>query len=139
MLLLDMSAYARLGHPALSAERRDELHRAATERRLGTCLPFLLEVGYSTRSAPDHRELLEELSGLPSFPIDAEAERRALDAQQQLARVANHRLPPADLIIAAVADRHECGVLHYDAHYDTIAQMTDLRFEAVWLAGPGSL
>lgn len=71
-------------------------------------------------------------------PLHA-AERRALDAQAQLARIGHHRLPPVDLLIAALADRHELGVLHYDDDYDLIAETTDLRFESVWLAPRGTL
>ena len=51
----------------------------------------------------------------------------------------HHRLPPVDLIIAALADRHELGVLHYDHDYDLIADKTDLAFDSVWLADRGTL
>ncbi len=71
--------------------------------------------------------------------IDTEVERRAVDAQRQLARAGHHRLPPVDLIIAALADRHGVGVLHYDHDYDTLATKTDLNFASVWLARRGSL
>jgi len=48
-------------------------------------------------------------------------------------------MPPVDLILAAVADRHELGVLHYDGDYDILRSKTDLRFESVWLAPCGTL
>lgn len=63
------------------------------------------------------------------------AEQRALDAQAQLARAGHHRLPPVDLLVAALAERHDLGVLHYDL----IAEKTDLRFDSVWLAARGTL
>ena len=66
-------------------------------------------------------------------------ERRALDAQRALARVGHHRLPPVDLLVAALADRHGLGVLHYDRDYDLLAENAGLRFESVWLAPAGSL
>ena len=112
---------------------------AIEQRRVGTCLPFLLEAGYSARSATDHDELVRELTALPMLHIDTEVERRALDAQRQLARAGHHRLPPVDLIIAALADRHSIGVLHYDHDYDILAQKTDLRFTSEWLATRGTL
>ena len=76
---------------------------------------------------------------LPRFPVDHDVEQRALDAQRQLARVGHHRLPPVDLLVAAVADRHGLGVLHYDGDYDVLAEKTDLTFDSVWLAPRGSL
>ena len=42
-------------------------------------------------------------------------------------------------MIAAIADRHGVGILHYDSDYDVIRERTDLRFESVWLAPRGSL
>lgn len=138
-LLLDNSAWARLDDSSLPQHRADEIADALEERRIATCLPFLLEAGYSARSAIDHSDLIAELLGLPLLNIDEEIERLAIDAQQQLARAGHHRLPPVDLIVAAVADRHGLGVLHYDADYDILDAKTDLRFQSVWLAPRGTL
>ena len=91
------------------------------------------------RHAAGHAALLEELLALPVLHIDEAIERRAVDAQGQLARAGHHRIPPVDLIIAAIADRHDLGVLHYDSDYDILRSRTDLRFESVWLAPRGSL
>lgn len=138
-LLIDNSAWARLGHPALPADRAGWVADAVEEGRLVVCLPFLLEAGYSARRAVEHRDLLAELLALPRVVIDEEVERRALDAQAQLARVGHHRLPPVDVIIAALADRHRLGVLHYDRDYDMLAARTDLEVDGAWLAPPGTL
>lgn len=138
-LLLDNSAWVRLAVPALDDARAHEIADALEQRRIGVCLPFLLEAGYSARNASDHDELLRELTALPMLHIDAEVERRAVDAQQQLARAGHHRLPPVDLILAALADRHRVGVLHYDRDYDIVTAKTDLRFVSVWLAKRGTL
>jgi hypothetical protein len=138
-LLLDNSAWARLSDASLAADRADEIASSLEAGRIGVCLPFLLEAGYSARSADDHNELIEELLALPQVQIDEETERRAIDAQRQLARAGHHRLPPVDLILAAIADRHNIGVLHYDADFDLLGAKTDLRFESIWLAPRGEL
>lgn len=138
-LLLDNSAWARLGHPALDQTRIDEIADALERRKIATCLPFLLEAGYSARSGRQHSDLIDELRALPLLHIDKDVEERAIDAQRQLARAGHHRLPPVDLILAAVADRHGIGILHYDGDFDVLAAKTDLRFESVWLAARGSL
>jgi predicted nucleic acid-binding protein len=138
-LLLDNSAWVRLADAALPAKRADEIADALESGRIAACLPFLLEAGYSARDAREHDELLVELRCLPRFHIDDAAEQRALDAQAQLARVGHHRLPPVDLLVAALADRHRLGVLHYDHDYDLIAEKTDLAFDSIWLAARGTL
>jgi predicted nucleic acid-binding protein len=138
-LLLDNSAFVRLASSALEERRAQEIADAIEQRSVAVCLPFLLEAGYSARTAADHDELLRELMALPMLHIDIKVERRAVDAQRQLARAGHHRLPPVDLIIAALADRHGVGVLHYDRDYDTLAAKTDLNFASVWLARRGSL
>ena len=138
-LLLDNSAWARLGDPALSDDRVTEIADALEAGRIATCLPFLLEAGYSARTARDHDELLAQLLALPRFHIDEAVEQRAVDAQRQLARIGHHRLPPVDLLVAAIADRHGLGILHYDHDYDLLAERTDLDIASVWLAPAGSL
>jgi predicted nucleic acid-binding protein len=99
-LLLDNSAWARLADPALSDSRASEVADALEAGRIATCLPFLLEAGSSARNTREHSELLDELLALPHFDIDEAVERRAVDAQRQLARVGHHRLPPVVLIVA---------------------------------------
>jgi predicted nucleic acid-binding protein len=138
-LLLDNSAWARLADAALNDDRLAEIADALEAGRITTCLPFLLEAGYSARSARDHDQLCAELLALPHYAIDETVEQRALDAQRQIARAGHHRLPPVDVLVAAIADRHRLGVLHYDRDYDVLAEKTDLRFASVWLAPAGSI
>lgn len=138
-LLLDNSAWTRLGDPALPQSRVEEIADALEAHRIAACLPFILEAGYSARGAGDHSMLMDELLALPQLRIDEAVERRAVDAQRQLSRAGHHRMPPVDLIVAAIADRHALGVLHYDSDYDILGARTDLRFRSVWLAPRGTL
>lgn len=138
-LLIDTSAWSRLGGGRLTAGRAEEVARWLERGELGVCLPFLVEVGFSARSADDHCAVIGLLRELPRVAIDRDLEDRVIDAQGQLARAGHHRLSPPDLIIAALADRHGLGILHYDADYDVIHERTDLDFESVWLAPVGTL
>jgi predicted nucleic acid-binding protein len=138
-LLLDNSAWARLDQPAVAQDRADEIAGWLEQGRIATCLPFLLEAGYSARSARGHDELLTELMALPNVRMDEHVEGRAIDAQRQLARAGHHRLPPVDLIIAALADTHDLGILHYDNDYEIVLDKTDLRFDSVWVVPRGSI
>lgn len=135
MLLVDTSAWARWRKPLA----RDRLAGAMEAGELVVCLPFLLEVGYSARSAADHTTLIGDLSLLPRVELGPDVERLALRAQSELATVGHHRLSPTDLVIAACAHHSGHGVLHYDRDYDVIAAHTSLEFESEWVAPAGSL
>jgi predicted nucleic acid-binding protein len=138
--LIDNSAWARLTVSAgLSARRRNEVAAAIEAGEIFTCLPFLLEAGYSARSGGEYTSILDGLLALPRVEVDPEVERHAVDAQRQLARVGHHRLPPVDVLLAAIATRHGLGILHYDADYDILARRTALEFESIWLARRGSI
>lgn len=139
MLLLDNSAWARLLSGAIPEERAEQVIAWIEERRLATCLPFLLEAGYSARSGRDLRAMTARLDQLPRVGVDAEVERLALEAQRELADIGHHRIPPSDLIVAACAHRGGSGVLHYDRDYDLIAEHTRLIFDSVWVAEAGSI
>jgi predicted nucleic acid-binding protein len=139
LLLLDHSAWSRLLADQVPRDRENVVLDWIEEGRLATCLPFLLEAGYSARDAAEHSEGMERLERLAHFQIDEVVERAALQAQSDLARAGHHRLPPADLLTAACAHIAGGGVLHYDRDYDLILEHTGLSFESVWLAEPGTI
>ena len=139
MLLLDNSAWVRLLAGVVSEDRAKTIAAWMDRGELAVCLPFLLEAGYSARSAADRRALMTRFKELPRVAIDNEIERIALQAQRELAEIGHHRLAPMDVMIAACAHRAEAGVLHYDGDYDILAEHTSLVFESEWLAAPGPL
>ena len=139
MLLLDNSAWVRLTSGRLEADRAETVAGWIVQQQLATCLPFLLEAGYSVRSGADRTAMMLDLARLPRVEIDREVEAMTLQAQRELADVGHHRLPPADVIIAACAHVAGVGVLHYDRDYDLLLTDTRLVFESVWLAPAGSL
>ena len=131
--LIDKSALLRLG-AAVDAEqwaRRIErgLVRISTVTRL--------EVGYSARSASDHRLLLGEppISSMPVEYLTPKIEDRALELQLALAERGQHRAPSVpDLLIAATAELAGLTVLHVDKDFDLIAELTDQRLERLEVA-----
>jgi predicted nucleic acid-binding protein len=139
LLLLDHSAWSRLLTGAIPRDRAEEIAEWVSRQRVGVCLPFLLEAGYSARSAEDRMQLIARLQYFPRLPVTDEVERAAFEAQQELAEVGHHRLPPTDILIAACAARVGGGVLHYDRDYDLIAEHTRLDFESVWVAEAGTV
>lgn len=139
MMLIDNSAWARLSKPGLDEERLEVIAQRLETAQLASCLPFVLEAGYSARSAKDHDRVIADLVMLPWVEVTPEMSRLALNAQSELARTGHHRVPPADLMIAACAHAARAGVLHYDGDYDMIAERSGLDFESEWLAPAGSL
>jgi predicted nucleic acid-binding protein len=139
VLLIDNSAWARLASDRLDSTRADTVAAWMGDLQLATCLPFLLEAGYSARSGRERSAMLDDLAKLPRVEIDKDIEAAALDAQRELADVGHHRLPPADVMIAACADAAGMGVLHYDGDYDLLVKHTSLKFGSEWLAQPGVL
>jgi len=138
-LLIDNSAWSRLGSRSLPQVRAEEVAQWAQSGKLLVCLPFLLEAGYSARSGADHAARLDELRAMPDVGIDDLAESFAIDAQRDLARRGHHRMAPADIIIASLAQRAGLGVLHYDADFDLILEDTWFEYDSVWLAPRGTL
>jgi hypothetical protein len=139
VLLLDNSVWSRLLSGAVPRARVNAVVEMLDSEELATCLPFLLEAGYSVQSAADHERSMDRLGTLPSVSIDAGVEATARKAQRELATRGHHRISPIDLMIAACAHEAGAGVLHYDRDYDLIAELTSLRFESVWLVPAGTL
>jgi predicted nucleic acid-binding protein len=139
VLLIDNSVWSRLLAGGMPPVHLNAVVEMLDSEEIATCLPFLLEAGYSTQSAADYEQSMDRLSTLPSISIDADIEATTRKAQRDLARVGNHRLPPIDLMIAACAHEAGAGVLHYDRDYDVIAELTSLSFESVWVAPAGTL
>ncbi len=135
MLLLDNSAWSRRFKP----HAHERLTVAIASKEAVVCLPFLLEAGYSARSAAEHDGFVADLNLLPRVEMGPDVERFALQAQSELAAVGHHRLSPNDIVVAACAHHSGYGVLHYDRDYDVIAAHTSLDFASEWVAPAGSL
>lgn len=132
--LLDASAFWRLGSPALSSVRRQEVSDRIERGLVASSTPLLLE----TRAG---RELpVANPADLPWLWIGERAERRAIELQEQM-RSRGQRLgvPPMDYLIAAIAEDHGAAVLHYDADFERMADCTDLAVPTELLAPLGSL
>lgn len=132
--LVDKSVWARMKHPDVLATMLPLLDRSLID----TCGMVDLELLYSARNGADHDEIGAERDGLNWLPTYDELWVRAREVQGILAERGAHRsVPLPDLIIAAVAERHGATVLHYDADFDTIADITGQPTQ--WIAPAGSL
>ncbi len=126
LLLVDKSALVRLGN-------REPL--ADTDGELCICAVTRLEVLYSARSPGDYSEIEVTLDAFRHLRMDAATFTVASAAQRELAAAGQHRLPLPDLLIAACAHQHSADVLHFDRHYDALADV--LAFRAIRLTAAG--
>ena len=132
--LIDKSALARMAHPQVRAR----LAPVIDTGQAATCAIIDLEVLYSARNAEEHaRARARRALAYRPVPLTDGIFQRAITVQGLLARRAQHRVPIADLIIAAAAEASHMTVLHYDADFDTIAAVTGQETE--WVAPRGSL
>ncbi len=120
--LVDTSALARLSVPEVDAVLRPRIDGG----RVAVAAVTWLEIGYTARSRADHegshRSVLERLQLMYGTP---RSERRAIDVQEQLMDLGHHRavkLP--DLLVAAIGETEGLTVLHYDADFDRVSEIT---------------
>ncbi len=136
LFCIDTSAW----HHSTRPEVAEAWGRHLERDELGICDQVRLEILWSARSAADYDALAEELAALRHIATDALTFQRALEVQRRLAHVGglHHRsVKIADLVIAAAAEAARATVLHYDADYDRIAEIT--RQPVQWIAPRGSL
>jgi predicted nucleic acid-binding protein len=140
-VLLDSSAWARVGLGRLVPKDQERWEAAVRGDEIVVSPPFALEALYSARDADDYRQLAEELRGFRQLGANDRTWRRAAEAQAALASdpAVSHRVKPIDLLLAAAADQNAVGVLHYDHDYDTIRAHSPLAFRSVWIAERGSI
>ncbi len=135
VFIADKSAWAR----SRAAPIASEWDEAIAARQIATCPVVMIELLYSARAATDFDDLDRDLRALRDVPVTRSVTQAAIAAMRTLAqrRPLSHRVPLPDLLVAACAQEAGIGVLHYDRHYDRLAEV--LRFESRWLAPPGTL
>lgn len=119
-------------------EVRDVLEPLLIAGEIATCGIVDLELLYSAKDRPTYRALVEALRGMPRVAVEDAPFARALEVQAMLAERSQHRsVPLPDLLVAACAERAGLAVLHYDADFERIAELTGQRTQ--WIVPRGSV
>ena len=129
--LLDTSVVKRLGR----AEVRAVVEPLALAGQLGRPAICDLEVGYSARNAEEWDRLVGALDAFRAVETTEHHVRRALQVQRLLATRSQRCRKIPDLLVAAAAEELDAVVLHYDADFDLISEVTGQRCEWVVPAG----
>lgn len=116
-LVVDTSAWVRQRDAGVV-----ERWKATLEAGLvAVCPVAALEILASARDEEGFDMLDRALAALPQAPVTTTVCAAALAAARELR--GSRRLPAADYLIAAAAAERGFGVLHLDAHYDTLASV----------------
>lgn len=131
--LVDTSVLTRLSSAPVR-EVLEPLVRIGTVARLGITD---LEIGFSARDATEWDNLMSALAIIDLIDLTGAHVARSRQVQRMLAerRLRGRKVP--DLLIAAAAEERDLIVLHYDADFDMIADVTGQPAE--WVVARGSI
>jgi predicted nucleic acid-binding protein len=133
--LADTSALARLNRPAVAAVLGPLIEAGL----VATCGVIEFEIGWATRTGAEFELVRADRDeGYEWLATHDEDWRRALEVQAILWRAGRVRAVGfPDLLIAAVAEREQVTILHYDSDYDLIAEVTGQPTQ--WVVPPGTV
>lgn len=129
MLLVDTSAWIEYFRATDSAAAREVRRLMSTESdRVVMCEPVAMEILSGAVREDVHAKLTDLVNGLPSLRVDDAVDFRSAATIYRTARRHGKTIRSiTDCLIAAVAMRHGATVLHRDADFDAIAELTPLQ------------
>jgi predicted nucleic acid-binding protein len=134
LFLADTSAFT-IATRSPQAETR--LRRLAVDGTLATFVTVDLDMGYSARNPREHQGIAHVRAKLVQFPCIDEIAMRAREVQAMMAVRSQHRAAGVmDLLTAAAAEHYGATLVHYDADFDHIAEVTTQPAE--WITPQGS-
>jgi predicted nucleic acid-binding protein len=101
------------------------------------CWPVRYELTIDARDADAIEAVDRTLEALREIRVDWSIQQQVLATMRELARRGPHgahRLPLADLAVAVAARSSGLDLLHFDHHFDRLAELLGIR--AWWLADP---
>lgn len=105
--------------------------------RIALCAPVIYELGFSARNAADYDEIMSRVGTFELAPATDGDFGRVLEIQRSLVRRGHHRaVSLVDALVAAIAESRDLVVLHYDADFDLIADVTGQPTE--WIVERGT-
>jgi predicted nucleic acid-binding protein len=133
IFIADSSAWWRADR--LPGDVSAEWQRAVINGQIAATAPITLEILYSAKSVEDFRWWQERLWALHRVgDINRATYWTALEVYRELAAQDMHRhMPLPDLLAGAAASAHHWGVIHFDRHFDRLAELESLTFESRWI------
>ncbi|WP_396044579.1 PIN domain-containing protein [Aeromicrobium sp. UC242_57] len=104
-----------------------------------TATPQVLEYCHSARDPNEYRFASRGMASFDRLPLDDECHHIALGFQRALWHDGKVRGAGAtDILIAAIAHRHQATVVHYDKNFATLERAVP-SFRQRWIAQPGTI
>jgi predicted nucleic acid-binding protein len=129
MILVDTSAWVEYFR-ATGSSAALEVRRLLSDQpnEVAMCEPIAMEILSGAVDDGRHAKLEQLVNGLPSLTVDNAIDFRSAAGIYRAGRRAGQTIRSLnDCLIAAVAIRHEAGIVHRDADFEVIAQMTSLQ------------
>jgi predicted nucleic acid-binding protein len=134
--LLDTSVITRVSHgKPLVKEALKALKDSVGGANIARCTMTDLEYCFSAKNERQWDIRAKDLSVFGSVAVESFDVTMALDLQRELARVGLAKRKAPDLLIAAVAIRKDLTLVHYDADFDHIAKVSQLKHQWILAAG----
>lgn len=134
--LLHTSVITRVSHgKPLVKEALKALMDSVGGANIARCAMTDLEYCFSAENERQWDMRAKDLSVYGSVAVESTDFTTALDLQRELARVGLAQRKAPDLIIAAVAIRKDMTLVHYDADFDHIAKVSQLKHQWILAAG----
>ena len=131
--LADTSAFTRLNKPHVAAA----IGPLIAEGKIALCAPVAFELGFSARNGTDHDAIMSRINAFETAPTTEGDHQRALEVQRLLAHQGHHRaLSLVDALVAAIAETRNLTVLHYDADFELVSNLTNQPNQ--WVVAPGT-
>ena len=131
--LADTSVFARLTRPAVAAAFAPH----AAEGRIALCSPVAFELGYSARNHADYLELSDRLLSFTPVPTTDADHQRTREIHAELSANRQHRaVSLVDALVAAIAEARGLTILHYDADFELVADITGQSHQ--WIVQRGT-
>jgi len=136
MELADTSVLINAARPGPA---REWLRTTASQGEVALCDMVVMEYLRGARDETEYAAFEDSLKAYPWLRIDTADWDRALTVSRQLAAVTagfRRRVPIPDLLIAAVAERHDVVLVHDDADFERIAAVTGQPLRCLGDPGP---
>jgi predicted nucleic acid-binding protein len=107
---------------------------AAAAHEIALCEVVVFELLRTARDTQNLAALRLELESLPQVHVDRGTWQRAMDVYELLARrgpLHHRQVPWSDVVIAAAGERAGLPIIHYDRHFETVAEVTGQPVEAI--------
>jgi predicted nucleic acid-binding protein len=131
--LCDTSVLTRMRKP----EVRQRVRTLLTTGALARCVINDLELGASARNGTEWESIMAGVMVFPELDLEHRDLVKALRVQRALADAGLRGRKLPDLMAAALAERAELVVLHYDHDFEHIGRITGQPHE--WVVPAGSV